>query len=203
MSYVQPNQIMINSGGAGSYGHYGRSAHPPPHPSLLRAPMPPHWFLTDGRRAEHVPRPLGINPSQESFPGIAFSTGGWPGVRVKDILKQKVVVDNPTDTIFAHHGWRATTLALEWPGFIPCTVLDPSHYRFETVISGRPITRQEFVQQIAFLVADVYNRSKGKPVARGWEKWALNENGVRPSDVIILSAHYYRTVWIPELYIIE
>jgi hypothetical protein len=75
--------------------------------------MPSHWFLTDGRRTEHVPRPHGISPVQESFPGIAFSTGGWPGVRVKDILKQKVVVDNPSDAVFAHHGWRTTVIALE------------------------------------------------------------------------------------------
>lgn len=74
--------------------------------------MPPYWVLPDGRRTEHVPRPHGLNPSIESFPGITFSTGGWPGVRVKDIFKGKVV-DNSTDAVFAHLGWRATNLSLE------------------------------------------------------------------------------------------
>ncbi|KAG1732449.1 uncharacterized protein EDB91DRAFT_1338357 [Suillus paluster] len=203
MAYVQPNQLIVNPGGAGSHQQYSRYSLPAPHPSTLYAPMPLHWFLADGRRAERVPRPQGITPSQESFPGVTFSTSNWPGVRVKDLLKQKVVVDSPTDTVFAHHGWRNTTLALEWPGYLPCSFSDASRYRFETLSGGRPTTRQEFAQQIAYLIADVYNRAKGKPVARGWEKWTFSENGVRPSDVIILSAHYYRNVWIPELYVIE
>ncbi|KAG1727823.1 hypothetical protein EDB19DRAFT_175032 [Suillus lakei] len=204
MAYMQPNQMIVNSGGAGSPAHYVRHANPSPHPSMV-GEMPSHWLLRDGRRTKRVPRSLNFTPSQESFPGITFSVGGWPGVRVKDIRNQTVNVDRPTDTIFAHHGWRTTNLALNWPGYLPNGYSDPSRHRIKTLRGDpiQPITRQEFAREIADLIENVYDPSGTRPVARGWENWALNKNNVQRSDVVILSAHYYRDVWIPELYIIE
>ncbi|KAG0708457.1 hypothetical protein DFH29DRAFT_870985 [Suillus ampliporus] len=150
MAYFQPHQMTVNSGKAGSHGHYGRYSHPPPHPSTIRAPMPPHWFLSGGRRAERVPRPQGITPSQESFP--------------------------------RHH------VQHRWLARGPDTY--PAAFRMHLVIALR--------RRMIFTI-----RAKRKPVARGWEKWTFSENGVRPSDVIILSVHYYKKAWIPELYVIE
>lgn len=80
---------------------------------MVGAEMPLYWELRDGRIAKRVPRSREFTPSQQSFPGITFSADGWYGVRVKDILKGTVVVDRPTDAVFAHHGWRETTLAIK------------------------------------------------------------------------------------------
>lgn len=206
MAYTQPNQTIVNSGGAGSSGHYVWNANPPPHPSMMRAEMPLYWTLRDGRTAKRVPRSQEFTPSQQTFSGITFSANGWHGVRVKDILNRTVVVDCPTDTIFVDHGWRATTLALNWPGYLPNRSSDASRRRFSTHMDGntnRPMTRQGFAEEIADLILDLYNCAKDKPVAHGWEDWAFSRNKVRLSDVFILSAHYYRNVWIPELYVIN
>jgi hypothetical protein len=75
--------------------------------------MPPFWTLRNQIVVERVPRPPALSPTMQNFPGITFSTNGWGGVRVRDLLRGTVTVDHSTDTIFAHHGWRETTLALE------------------------------------------------------------------------------------------
>ncbi|KAG1721753.1 hypothetical protein EDB19DRAFT_497363 [Suillus lakei] len=206
MAYRQPNQSIMNSGETGSPVHYVRHANPPSHPSMV-GEMPSVWLLRDGRRANHIPCLPNFTPSQESFPSITFSVNGWPGVRVEDICNQTVYVDHLADFIFAYHGWQTTNLALNWPGYLPNSSSDTSHRRI-VALSGEhgdreAITRQAFAQEIASLIAAVYDRSGRRPVARGWESWALNKDNVQPSDIIILSAHYYRDVWIPELYIIE
>ncbi|KAG2030536.1 hypothetical protein BDR03DRAFT_180611 [Suillus americanus] len=201
MAYMQPNQTIVNSAGAGSPGYYAWQANPSPHPLTIGAEMPPYWRASDGRIVKRVPRSRELTPSQESFPGIHFSVKGWCGVSVEKILKQ-TVVDYPTDMVFAHHGWRTTTLALNWPGYIPNRSSDASRRRFSTYMNGNiPMTRQGFAKVIAELILDLYHCAKGKPVARGCEDWAFSENKDSLSNVFILSAHYYRNVWVPELYV--
>ncbi|KAG2066917.1 hypothetical protein BDR04DRAFT_1120844 [Suillus decipiens] len=158
MSYMQPNQTIVNSSGAGSAGYYALQANPSPHPATMHVEMPPYWHLRDGRLAKRVPRSQRFSPSQQSFPGITFSSDGWCGVRVTDILHNRASIDCPTDT---------------------------------------------FAFQIAGLIQDLHNRALDKPVRVGDEDWAFSENKVRLSDVYILSAHYYRNVWVPELYVIN
>ncbi|KAG2125618.1 hypothetical protein BD769DRAFT_1668880 [Suillus cothurnatus] len=164
--------------------------------------MPKQWPVSNGRVATRVPRLPEFSPSQQSFHCIMFNVKNWCGVRVTDILRQQVVVDYSTDTVFAHHGWRTTTLALNWPGYIPNRSSDASRRRFSTYMNGNtPMTRQGFAQVIAELIVDLYNCAVDKPVARGCENWAFSRNKVHPSRVFILSAHYYKNVWIPELYV--
>ncbi|KAG2359156.1 hypothetical protein BDR07DRAFT_234845 [Suillus spraguei] len=200
MSYMQPNQTIVNSSGAGSY--YALQANPSPHPATMLVEMPPYWRLRDGRLAKRVPRLQRFSPSQQSFPGITFSSDGWCGVRVKDILRNRASIDCPTDLVFAHHGWRATNLSLEWPGYIAGSS-DASRCRLYTHVGNNPMTREQFALRIAELIQDLYNRACDKPVRVGYEDWAFSENKVRLSDVYILSAHYYRNVWVPELYVIN
>ncbi|KAG1882762.1 hypothetical protein F4604DRAFT_1678261 [Suillus subluteus] len=202
MAYMQPNQSIVNSGGAGSPGHYAWQANPAPHPLTIGTEMPLYWDTSNGRQVKRVPRLREFTPSQGSFPGILFSVNGWGGVSVTDILTRQTVVDYPTDMVFAHHGWRTTTLALNWPGYIPNRSSDASRRRFSTYMNGNiPMTRQGFAKVIAELIQDLYHCAKDKPVARGWEDWGFSENKVNLSKVFILSAHYYRNVWVPELYV--
>ncbi|KIK33421.1 hypothetical protein CY34DRAFT_813616 [Suillus luteus UH-Slu-Lm8-n1] len=203
MSYsMQPNQTIVNSGGAGSHGHYIWSTNPPPHPATMQE-MPPFWTLRNQIVVERVPRPPALSPTMQSFPGITFSINGWGGVRVRDILRGTVTVDHSTDTAFADRSWRETTLALEWPGYLPNGSSDASRRRIKTIHRGTntPITRQDFAIEIAVLIGELSRCARDKPVAHGCEDWAFSQNGVRMSDVYILSAHYYRNVWVPELYV--
>lgn len=163
--------------------------------------MPQYWTLSNQIRVERVPRPPTLSPPMESFDGITFSTNGWGGVRVRDLLRRTVTVDHSTDTAFAHHGWRETTLALRWPGYPSNS--SSSRRRFKTTHTGTnaPKTRQDFAIEIADLLYEFIEHAMDKPVARGWEDWAFSQNGVRLSKVYILSVHYYRNVWVPELYV--
>ncbi|KAG2123833.1 hypothetical protein DEU56DRAFT_828980 [Suillus clintonianus] len=203
MSYVQPNQTLLNPAGPGSNAHYVQATHPP-HPPLFDFQIPNSLTLADGRKAKRVPRPQGITPFSADR-DVQFRTNNWPGVRVKDILKNNLIVDKSLDLVFANTGWRQTCLALEWPGYMPSSYY--SRY-FDVSTEGRLMNRQEFAQTIACHIVDLYNDAKGKPIAHGCEEWAFNQNNVRPSDVIILSAHHYPATsgrkgkWVPELYVI-
>lgn len=75
--------------------------------------MPQYYALSDKRRIERVPRPPHLSPPYESIPAITFSVNGWAGVRVKDVLKDTVVIDAANDAVLAHHGWRSIVVNLE------------------------------------------------------------------------------------------
>lgn len=79
----------------------------------MRTEMPQYWILPDRRRVEHLPRPPQYCPSQESIPPITFTVNGWPGVRVKDLLRNQVTVDCPYDTPLVDLKWRQTVINLE------------------------------------------------------------------------------------------
>lgn len=204
MAYMAPNQTIVNSGGAGSPVHYVWNTNPPPHPSTLQAEMPQFFILGDQNVAKRVPRPPKFTRTKETFDGITFSTNGWPGVRVRDLLRGTVTIDHSTDTIFTKHGWRETTLALEWPGYKPGSS-DASRRRIKTIHRGTdaPITRRDFAIEIADMISELSRCARDKPVEHGCEDWAFSQNKVHLSDVYILSAHYYRNVWVPELYVIN
>lgn len=75
--------------------------------------MPQYHTLLDQRRIERVPRPLHLSPPYESIPAITFSVNGWAGVRVKDVLKDTVIIDGANDTVLEPHGWRSIVVNLE------------------------------------------------------------------------------------------
>ncbi|KAH7924666.1 hypothetical protein BV22DRAFT_1129640 [Leucogyrophana mollusca] len=193
---------MRNPVGPGTTTHYSRMTNPPRHPSAMHADMPPYFHLPDGKRLARLPRGVLFTPSQESIPAITFSTNGFPGARVKDILKDTVLVDAPNDRVFEQHGWRTTNVALEWPGYDPRAANDPGHMRLCTVYAGAPITRNRLAGEVCSLLWNYNAKVAGKvPVTRGFERWALDPNAVHVSDIWLLSLHYYRNVWIPEFYV--
>ncbi|KAH7904367.1 hypothetical protein BJ138DRAFT_927141 [Hygrophoropsis aurantiaca] len=199
--YINPQQLMHNPAGPGSAAHYSRMTNPPAHPSAQRAHMPAKFVLPDGKQLVHLPRPVLFTPALESIPPITFSTNGFPGVRVRDVLKAMVLVDRPNDQIFEQHGWRTTNVSLEWPGYDIRAANDPSHLRMNLIVDGAPITRNRLAGEICSLLWNYNGKMQGKPITRGHEQWALHPDVVRVSDVWLLSLHYYRSVWVPEFYI--
>lgn len=204
MAYVNPGSLMINPSGPGSAHHYSVVSNPPPHPSVMHADMPEYWVLPDGREVARLPRPLNYTPPMETFPPITFSVRGWPGVRIKDLkVDNPIIVDDPYATPMAHLGWRATVLNLEWPGYPRSTYNDPQIARFDVMTSQGPITRQGIALVVASAVRLLCNAKRNKPIAAGFEQWSIKDGSIHPSDVVLLSIHYYRTQWIPELYLFE
>lgn len=202
MAYVNPGSLMVNPSGPGSVYHYSVVSNPPPHPSIMRSQMPEYWVLPDRRRVEHLPRALNYSPPMETFPPVTFSVRGWPGVRIKDLLKNQVTVDDPNATPLAHLGWRATVINLEWPGYARRTYHDPQIARFDVIREEGPMTRQGLAKEVALTLQHFHRSAQNTTIAQGFEKWSLKD-GIRPSDVVLLSIHYYRTQWIPEFYVFE
>ncbi|KAH7885612.1 hypothetical protein F5I97DRAFT_1419472 [Phlebopus sp. FC_14] len=203
MAYVNPGNLMLNPSGPGTSQHYARVANPPVHPGAMHAPMPDHYTLRDHRRIERVPRSPHYIPPYESIPAVTFSIGGWPGARLRDVLKLNVLVDNPYDTPFVDQGWRTTVVCLEWPGYEQVTFTDRQRTRINTVVQGRPVTRQEIAKEVCGLLFHFHTFAKRYSCLPGWEKWALTDDNIVAFDVVLLSMHYYRNVWIPEFYVIE
>lgn len=126
-----PNNLMRNPVGPGTssvsplltfpmyfsliflYQHYSASSNPPEHPSVLPVAMPKIWALPDHRRLLQVPHQMYYDPLHPCRPTVTFSTRGWPGVRVRDILNRTAMVDAPYDMPFLSYGWRTTKVFLE------------------------------------------------------------------------------------------
>ncbi|KAH7919492.1 hypothetical protein BV22DRAFT_1199458 [Leucogyrophana mollusca] len=189
--FVNPQQLMHNPSGPDTATH----------PSSLHTDMPPYFLLPDGKRLVRLPRAMLFTPAQKSTSAITFSASGFPGVRVKDVLRATVLVDEPSDRVFEHHGWRTTNIALEWPGYDPRPVNDPGHLRLPAIVDGAPITRNQLAGEICSLLWMYKNKVSGRPVTRGFERWAFSPNATHVSDIWLLSLHHYRNVWIPEFYV--
>ncbi|KAL4073174.1 hypothetical protein V8B97DRAFT_1916578 [Scleroderma yunnanense] len=203
MTYINPNNLMLDPSGPGSTYHYSVVSNPPIHPSSMHADMPERWVLPDRRCLVRIPRPLQFSPPQETFPPITFSVGGWPGVRVKEVLTKSVMVDCPYDTPLAHLGWRSTVISLEWPGYVRRTFQDPQNARIEVMSGDRPVNRQQLAIEVCGTLSNYWVSARHHRPSSGFERWALNDNNIQPADVVLLSIHYYRNQWVPEFYIFE
>ncbi|KIJ08150.1 hypothetical protein PAXINDRAFT_158218 [Paxillus involutus ATCC 200175] len=207
MAYITPGNLMLHSGGAGSGQHYARVANPPIHPGAMHTSMPEWYTLLDQRRIEHVPRPLQFTPAQESIPAVTFSANGWPGVRLRDIMEDRVIVDSPYDTVLAHLRWRSIIVHIEWPGYHSELARSRMHLRMDVRVGERDLTRHEIAKDVCGLLKYFHGlvTKNNYPLTPGYEKWELTtgREGIRPNDMVLLSMHYYRNVWVPEFYVIE
>ncbi|KAI9456314.1 hypothetical protein HD554DRAFT_2030569 [Boletus coccyginus] len=205
MDYVNPSNVMLRKSGAGSDQYYVRIVNPPIHPGAMHAPMPQYYTLQDQRRIERVPRPPHLSPPYESIPAITFSANGFPGVRSKDVLKGRVTIDAANDVVLGQHGFRTIVVSLEWPGYDPRSFDDPMRSRIDVRPGGRDITRQNLAREVCGLLFNFHKVISKYPIALDWERWALTagSEGIRVPDIVLFSLHYYRNVWVPELYVIE
>ncbi|KAG9308906.1 hypothetical protein JVU11DRAFT_11366 [Chiua virens] len=204
MDCINPTHIILKNGGA---AHNWKYTHcdGPVHPGAMRAPMPQYYALPDQRRIEHIPRPAHLSPPYESIPAVTFSVRGWPGVRVKDILKDTLIIDSAGDSVFEEHGWRSTVLNLEWPGYDARKFTDRMRSRIDVRPGGENMTRHDLAREICGILFNFHQVVSKYSIAPGFEKWALTAGpeGIRVPDVILLSIHYYRNMWVPEFYVIE
>ncbi|KAG8215557.1 hypothetical protein J3R82DRAFT_7400 [Butyriboletus roseoflavus] len=205
MDYISPCHLVFHTMAPGSNLYHARTVNPPRHPGAMHAPMPQYFTLLDQRRIERVPRPLHLSPPHESIPGITFSVNGWAGVRVKDILKDTVFVDAANDMVLEHHGWRSIVVHLEWPGYDTRNVDDPMTSRIDVRPGGEDITRQNLAREICGLLFTFCKNISKYTISPECEKWALTAGpeGIRVTDIVLLSIHYYRNFWVPEFYVIE
>ncbi|KAF8125091.1 hypothetical protein EV363DRAFT_677949 [Boletus edulis] len=205
MNHINPSNVILHNNGAGSNQFYVHTLNPPIHPGGMHAAMPQYYTLQDQRVIERVPRPPQLSPPSESVPAITFSVNGYPGVRMKDIQKDRVTVDAPNDLVFEEYGFRSIVINLEWPGYESRSYNNPMHSRIDVSLDGRCMPRQHLAKEICRLLLNLHRYISKYPITPGWEKWALTagSEGIRVPDIVLFSLHYYRNVWVPELYVIE
>ncbi|KAI6044725.1 hypothetical protein EDC04DRAFT_256844 [Pisolithus marmoratus] len=167
--------------------------------------MPEGWYLPDQRRLVRVPRPPVCMASNQTQPPITFSTNGWPGVRVRDILDGTLRVDTPYDMPFLRFGWRSTRISLEWPGHAYRSKGDLQCARIETHAGPeqQPITRRELAKIICGMLRNFAESKQNQPVVPEYERWSLQHGRVRLCEVFLLSIHYYTDHWVPEFYVFK
>lgn len=164
--------------------------------------MPKKWVLPDHRRLVRVPRKLCYEPLHAPYRPVTFSTNGWPGVRVRDVLNNTVMVDAPYDTPFLPYGWRTTRVSLEWPGYHHRPDLQKE--RINTVMPGQqPITRQVLAQYICSILQNFCQSVKRLGVTPTYGSWALKDDHIGLMHIFLLSIHYYQDQWVPEFYVFE
>lgn len=197
-----PNSLMLNPVGPGTSIYHAIASNPPPHPSSWHQEMPERWFLPHQRRLIRVPRPLMHRTSNQTRPPVTFSTNGWPGVRVRDILNGTIWVDEPYDTPFSRFGWRSTKISLEqWPGYARWRHGDLQCFEFYTGPEQKPIMRQELAKTVCGVLHS-FAESK-QLTAPEYERWSLKHERVCISDIFLLSIHHYTDQWVPEFYVFE
>ncbi|KAF8550095.1 hypothetical protein OG21DRAFT_1488036 [Imleria badia] len=205
MDCVNPNNVMLRKSGAGSAQYYLCFVNPPNHPGAMHAPMPQYYVLQDQRVIERVPRPPHLSPPCESIPAIIFVANGWAGVPVMDLLMETAVISAANDAVLEEQGFRTITISLEWPGYDTKIFGDSMHARIDVRPGGQNITRQHLAREICGLLSHFHKVISKYRITPGWEKWALTAGpgGIRVQDIVLLSLHYYRNVWVPEFYVIE
>lgn len=93
--------------------------------------------------------------SQDGTGTVEFSTDGLTGALVEDIV-EGTSVDQPSDDVSGEFQGDYISLFLQWPGYGSNLLRKARHCSIERVVGGRPITRQEFAQQICLLLFSFY-----------------------------------------------
>ncbi|KAI1791603.1 hypothetical protein LXA43DRAFT_888933 [Ganoderma leucocontextum] len=102
-----------------------------PAPSLLPAPLPAFTSVTELRLSpenakapvhapssrREVPQKLGLVSTRSTSRAEIFNVGSKPGVRVHDVLRNKVEVDGHNDRVFESTGVRQFRFVIDWPGY--------------------------------------------------------------------------------------
>ncbi|KAM5542073.1 hypothetical protein V8D89_004383 [Ganoderma adspersum] len=84
------------------------SATDPPVSSEAPAPLPTR---------QEIPQMLGLVSTRSVFRAESFHVGAKPGVRVRDVLSNKVQVDGHDSRVFESTGVRQFRFTIDWPGY--------------------------------------------------------------------------------------
>ncbi|KAK7036008.1 hypothetical protein R3P38DRAFT_2910161 [Favolaschia claudopus] len=161
-------------------------------PGVYRLPQPPPTpsailngaYVGAEECIEYFPR----RPQYCGQPclSISFSVHGHPAPYLKDILKDRVLLDSAHDPIMTDQGWSRTRWILEWPGFdLPMRTLNVAR-----------LSRMSLAKEIATCVALFLREAAARPPPLGPDcPWSARN--VHFGDVRLVAVNYYRAVWVP------
>ncbi|KAJ7131674.1 hypothetical protein C8R43DRAFT_1133620 [Mycena crocata] len=129
------------------------------------------------RRADYCGRPT---------LSIRFTVHGHPAPYLKEIFKDRVLLDNGEKMAFAGHGWSRTRWVLEWPGYEKPAQTLP--------VAG--LTCTMLAKYIAgAVVLFLKEEAAGHPPLGSRSPWAAHN--VRFGDIRLVALNYYGRVWVP------
>ncbi|KAJ7221470.1 hypothetical protein GGX14DRAFT_669845, partial [Mycena pura] len=154
------------------------------------APPTPAAILSGAYRGVDAEERIEYFPRRPAFCGrpclsIAFTVGGHPAPYLKDIVKNRVLLDGAHDAVMADQGWSRTRWLLEWPGY-------------ENPVSALPVaglTRAVLAKEVARAVFDFLRVHA--PLGAGNSPWA--PRNVHYGDVRLVAMNYYGRAWVPVL----
>ncbi|KAF8209304.1 hypothetical protein K438DRAFT_1960301 [Mycena galopus ATCC 62051] len=163
-------------------------------PGIYRFPTPPPTpaaILSGAYRAEA--ECIEYFPRRPEFCGrpsmsISFLVHGHPAPYLKDILKDRVLLDGAHDAIMADNGWSRTRWVLEWPGY--------NHSPRGLVMAG--LSRTALAKEVATCVA-IFLRDAAMGLAPLSENSPWSAHNVHFGDVRLVAMNYYARVWVPVL----
>ncbi|KAJ7119073.1 hypothetical protein C8R44DRAFT_878582 [Mycena epipterygia] len=163
-------------------------------PGLYRFPTPPPTPAAILSGAYHpAAECIECFPRRAKYCGrpclsITFAVHGHPAPYLKEIFKDRVLLDGAHDAVMADHGWSRTRWVLEWPGY-------ESRPR-GLMVTG--LTREALAKEIAATVALFLRNAALEPAPLPADSpWA--PRNVHFGDIRLVALNYYGRVWAPVL----
>ncbi|KAJ7237727.1 hypothetical protein B0H12DRAFT_1238112 [Mycena haematopus] len=163
-------------------------------PGVYRFPTPPPTpaailsgaYSPEGECVEYFPR----RPEFCGRPSLSipFSVHGNPAPYLKDILKNRVLLDGAHDAVMADSGWSRTRWLLEWPGY------DNSPRAL--VVAG--LSRTALAKEVAICVAIFLRDAPMAPAPLG-RRSPWSPHNIHFGDIRLVAMNYYNRVWVPVL----
>ncbi|KAJ6567099.1 hypothetical protein B0H19DRAFT_1139442 [Mycena capillaripes] len=163
-------------------------------PGLYRFPAPPPTPAAILSGTYHATEEyVEYFPRRPEFCGrpcmsIPFKVHGHPAPYLKDILKDRVLLDGAHDTVMADNGWSRTRWMLEWPGY--------DHSAQGLVVAG--LSRTVLAKKVATCVALFLRNAAMRPAPLG-DNSPWSACNVHFGDIRLVALNYYNRVWIPVL----
>ncbi|KAH9857464.1 hypothetical protein C2E23DRAFT_275894 [Lenzites betulinus] len=130
---------------------------------------------------------------EESF-RETFKVDGVPGVPVREILKDNVVLDGHDERVLERTGARQIRLVIAWPGY------EHVGKYIHVQEKGTFITRGRFAKLICTHLSRFMDRAAKSAAQPGHARWAIGRQGITTDKLWLLSVRpAQQNIWLAEL----
>jgi len=125
---------------------------------------------------------------------VEFTVRGSPGVRVRDVLKDRARIDRSDERVFESTGVRQIRLVISWPGYSQSGTYIPVQDK------NGFITRGRLAMLISLHLSRFVERASKQRIARGDRQWEIGRRGICLHHLWLLSVTpARRNIWIAEI----
>ncbi|EED83671.1 predicted protein [Postia placenta Mad-698-R] len=138
-------------------------------------------------RRLRVPQTIQASQNSRPFYSVEFQVGGSCGVRIRDVLKERVRVDRSAERVFDSVGVRQFRLVIAWPGYSNSGTYIPVQS------NGGYINRGRLATLICLHIARFMNRASAR-------EWTIGRRGIKVENVWLLSVSpALSNIWLAEI----